>query len=51
MAGGLAGAKTTSPVAATLANHQQMALTPFAAGGAAALDHFQAMQQQYACEF
>ncbi|KAF1767848.1 hypothetical protein GCK72_007807 [Caenorhabditis remanei] len=48
MAGGLAGAKTTSPVAATLANHQQMALTPFAAGGAAALDHFQAMQQQYA---
>ncbi|CAL2034960.1 unnamed protein product [Caenorhabditis brenneri] len=44
--GALAGAKT-SPVAATLANHQSIALTPFA-GGAAALDHFTAMQQQYA---
>ncbi|CCD71502.1 RRM domain-containing protein [Caenorhabditis elegans] len=44
LAGGMAGAKTTSPVAASLANHQQIALTPFA-GGAAALDHFQAMQQ------
>lgn len=44
--GALAGAKT-SPVAATLANHQPIALTPFA-GGAAALDHFTAMQQQYA---
>ncbi|PIC49854.1 hypothetical protein B9Z55_008322 [Caenorhabditis nigoni] len=47
LAGGLAGAKTTSPVAATLANHQPIALTPFA-GGNAALDHFTAMQQQYA---
>uniref|UniRef100_A0A1I7TG30 RRM domain-containing protein n=1 Tax=Caenorhabditis tropicalis TaxID=1561998 RepID=A0A1I7TG30_9PELO len=45
--GALAGAKTTSPVAATLANHQPIALTPFA-GGAAALDHFTAIQQQYA---
>uniref|UniRef100_A0A8R1I6X1 RRM domain-containing protein n=1 Tax=Caenorhabditis japonica TaxID=281687 RepID=A0A8R1I6X1_CAEJA len=44
LAGGLAGAKTTSPVAATLASHQQLAsLTPFAGG----VDPY-AIQQQYA---